>query len=257
MALLNKVYAGLDTDGECRLCEPQVAMLSLWRNDTKRDLEARARHLLSKTYPALRWVWVVGDSADATYEQLLGIVNEVHPWRRVDLLRADSGIIGEDPKTRRRRLGATANIWLERVRADDDYLLVHESDIISPDDVVERMLGHAAAGCCPIAGWPILPIVPGLFVFYDIWAYRKDGRMFSNYPPFHDCYRADELFEVDSFGTCWLFDAADARAGARFGDEAVLTMCADLRNRGRRLWVDPHLVVLQPRELWVPQAVDK
>jgi hypothetical protein len=113
------------------------------------------------------------------------------------------------------------------------------------------LLAHAQAGRCPIAGWPILPIGNQRAVFYDIWAYRKDGRMFTNAPPFHACYQPDTPFEVDSFGSCWLAEAADMRT-ARFGDQAVLDVCAQLRARGRQLWVDPKLTIVQPTALWEP-----
>jgi len=115
---------------------PRVVMLSLWRDDTRRGLRGRALHLLSKSYPNLRWVWVEGDSQDDTYEQLLEIINEVHPHRRVDLYSLDTGIVGNDPETRRRRLGISANQWLAGMRDGDDYLLVHESDLLSQADLV-------------------------------------------------------------------------------------------------------------------------
>jgi len=212
-------------------------------------------HLLAKTYPALRWIWIVGDSQDDTYRRLLDIVNDVRNLRSIDLLVRDTGIAGDDLASRHRRLGQTANAWCDLVRPEDDYLLVHESDIISPADVVEAFLGHAQAGRCPVAGWPLLPIGEGQAVFYDIWAYRKDGQIFANCPPFHPCYRPDQPFEVDSFGTCWMMHAQDIRDGARFGDRAVLDMCAWLKAHGRHLWVDPGLVVIQPGELWEPHEV--
>jgi hypothetical protein len=234
---------------------PKVAMLSLWRNDSARDLEFRARHLLSKSYPALRWIWVVGDSDDDTYQRLLAICNAVAPWRHIDLLRHTTGIAGDDPPARRRRLGASANFGLSLLRPEDDYFLMHESDLRSPLNLVEVCLGHAQAGRCPIAGWPILPINGNQAIFYDIWAYRKDGVMFTNAPPYSACYDPDRPFEVDSFGSCWLADAADMRE-ARFGELAVLDVCAQLRARGRRLWVDPRLTIIQPPALWEPHPVD-
>jgi len=235
---------------------PHVVMLSLWRDDVARNLKQRAFHLLSKSYPTMRWVWVVGDSSDDTYEQLVEVRNQVYGYRRIDIYNMDTGIVGEDPITRRRRLGQTANKWLEAVQDEDDYLLMHESDIISPVDVVEQFVNHAAVGRCPIAAWPILPVGENKAVFYDIWAYRKDGVMFTNNPPFHACYKADEAFEIDSVGTCWMFEADDARQGARFGDEAVLTLCRTLKTMGRTFWVDPKLIVVQPHELWTPHVVD-
>lgn len=229
---------------------PRIVMLSMWRNDVGRNLQQRALHLLAKTYPALRWVWVVGDSDDATYWELLAIVNAVNPQRRVDLFRYDTGIAGEGYTERMRRLGETANYWLTRIQPADDYVIVHESDIISPPDLAERFLRHAEAGRCPVAGWPVLGDL-----FYDTWAYRKDGACFSNTAPYHACYQADRPFPVDSVGTCWMFHAEDARAGARFGAEACLDLCADLRQMGRQFWVDPTLIVTQPVELWHSQPM--
>ena len=224
-------------------------MLSLWRNDSLRDLEFRAKHLLSKSYPALRWAWVVGDSDDDTYQRLLAIINEVHPWRQVELLRHTTGIPGNDPPQRRKRLSASANFGLSLLTAEDDYFLMHESDLRSPANLVEIFLDHAQAGRCPIAGWPVLPVRPGLALFYDIWAYRKDGAMFTNEPPFHACYNPDAPFEIDSFGSCWLAEAGDMRT-MRFGDLAVLDVCRQMQATGRHLWVDPKLTIVQPPALW-------
>lgn len=231
--------------------------MSLWRDDVNRSLLKRAFHLLQKSYPKLRWIWVVGDSSDATHEMLETVAEAVYPDRRVDVSVCDTSIVGDAPAVRRIRLGVTANAWFDKLEPEDHYLLVHESDLLSPVDVVERLLDHVHSGRCPIAGWPVLPIPNGGALFYDIWAYRKDGQMFSNVPPYHACYNAEEPFEVDSVGSCWMFEAEDARQGARFGDQAVLSMCRTLRAKGRRFWVDPKLTIVQPSELWVPySAVD-
>lgn len=233
-----------------------VVMCSMWRNDAGRDLRRRAEHLLSKRGPGLRWVWVVGDSEDATHTRLQEYIDEIKPPGRVDLIVGHTHIPGDNYSARLRRLGATANFWLAEVQPADEYVLIHESDIISPPDIVERFLAHAAAGRCPIAGWPVLPLGPnGETVFYDIWGYRKDGALFTNTPPYHACYRPDEPFEVDSVGSVWLFHAEDVRAGVYFDQNASVGLCAQLRDRGRRIWVDPTLTVVQPRELWTPHSM--
>ncbi len=230
---------------------PNVVMCSMWRNDAVRALQDRVASLIGKTYHNLRWLWVVGDSVDDTARQLREIAAR---GSRIELVFLRTGITKSDPASRLRRMGLTANAALEHVRETDDLVLWHESDIISPPDIVERLVAHVQAGRCPIAGWPVLPWGSGV-VFYDIWAYRKDGRLFTNMPPFHECYRPTEPFEVDSMGTCYMVDATDIRAGARFGEKAVLDLCAALKERGRQIWVDPTLTVLQPAELWTPQPV--
>lgn len=227
---------------------PRVCLCSLWRNDCDRQLVDRVEHLLAKceSYPNLRYVWVVGDSTDGTTQALGELTSDYDNVRIVDI--GDTGIYGEDVPTRLRRLSETANEWWHWVDGAD-YVMVHESDIISQPNVVNLLVAHAERGRCPIAGWPTLEIQPGVVYFYDSYCYRKDGVRFSNQPPYHTCYKADEPFTVDSFGTMYLFDAYDVPL-VRFEDNAVLDLCRQLREQGRTLWVDPTLIVEQPRSLW-------
>lgn len=223
------------------MLEPRVVLMSLWRNDEHRSLAMRIGHLLGKTYPNLRWVWVVGDSHDHT-EQMLRDVAELE--HRVEVVRFDSGLLGDDPEVRLQCLSLTANAGFDCVRADDDYWLIHESDIVSPPNLVELFL---ATGKCPVAGWPKLGEL-----FYDTWAYRKEGVKFSNTTP-----KPDGLVEMDSVGTCWMFQAEDLRAGLRIESGAAVELCNRLRERGRQIWVDPQIEVVQPIELWVAQRHSK
>lgn len=231
---------------------PNVMMLSFWRNDTGKRLRERAEHLLAKTGDGLRWVWVVGDCdpQDRTFVTLWNLTY-CHQGKDIQIVPIDTG----PHPDRYVRLSLSASAGLEYVRPDDDYVLIHESDIVSPPDVVERLLAHAAEGRCPVAGWPILRIDVNTVLFYDIWAYRKDGQLFTNYPPFHTCYRPDRPFEVDSIGTVWLMPAQDIREGVRCHERGCLELSRKFRERGHRIWVDPTLVVEQPRDLWVPHLV--
>lgn len=228
----------------------RVMMASLWRNDTQRLLAERVMHLLEKAeaWPNLRWVWAVGDSDDETAQALLDLSHGYD----VRVIVADSGIRGDDPKTRLRRLSVTANALWAAVQPDDDFVLVHESDIASPYELVPRMVERARTGFCPLAAWSVLEIGPGTVYHYDTWAVRKDGVRFGPRPPYHRGYRADRPFEVDSFGTVYLFEAADAGVVTMHA-RAVLDLCDGLRLAGRTLWLDPTLVVEQRRELWTAQ----
>lgn len=220
-----------------------ICMVSFWRNDAKRQLEARARHLLSKSGP-LRWLWVVGDSDDATADILATFAEG-----RGDV---DLHVMRTNIQNRYLCLSQTAAYALAQIRPDDDYVLIHESDLRSPFDVAERFLAHAEAGRCPIAGWPILEL-HGRSVFYDVWAYRARGTQFTNHPPYHAVYKSDTPFTVDSVGSCWMFHAEDARRGLPVTNRACVEMCDNLRMRfGRTIWVDPTIEIIQPRELWTP-----
>lgn len=229
------------------MSRPSVVICSLWRNDTDRNLVDRAKHLLFKGqhYPAVRWVWVVGDSEDATAYRLRHLAHGL-PVTVLDI--GDTGIAGDDMTSRLRRLSVTANhFWAHCAGAD--YVLIHESDIVSPPDLVARLVDHAEQGRCPIAGWPTLEIRPGHTVFYDCWAYRKDGVRFRNTRPYHQCYRAEQPFTVDSAGTVLMFDGEDA-GNVLMDKQAILDVCWHLRQMGREIWVDPTLEVSQPCALW-------
>lgn len=226
--------------------EPRVVMASLWRNDAARLLTDRVAHLLGKSYPNLRWLWLVGDSVDDTLTQLQA---EAARQAGVTVERYDTGIVGNDMATRLRRLSAMANALLVRVRMDDEYVLIHESDLVSPVDVVERLVDHARAGRSCVAGWPVIRL-NGRELFYDIFLYRRDGVHFTNTAPYHACYRPDEPFEVDSFGSVYMFPADVVREGIVGLQEAAVGICAHVRRQGLSLWVDPTLRVEQPVSLW-------
>lgn len=219
-------------------------MMSLWRDDAGRDIDKRMAHLLQKA-GVTRWVWVVGDSNDDT-EAILRQTAARHIDKDIAVVRHDTGIVGDDPKIRVKRLGMTANAGFDTVREDDLYWVMHESDLISSEDVVLRFLETKKV---PIAGWPVLGNK-----FYDTWAYRADGMMFRNGAPYHPRYRDNELFEVDSVGSCWMFYAADLRTGVRCREMAVLDLCEQMKALGRRIWVDPRIVIEQPRELWTSRG---
>lgn len=225
--------------------KPAVVMMSLWRNDARRQLVRRAWHLLDKSYPNLRFVWVVGDSQDQTIDMLRRI--QATSQRDIQLLEVRTDI--DDRLT---RLSVTANYGLECVRDTDDYLVIHESDLVSPRNLIEQFVAHAHAGRCPIAGWPILNRPGHAPIFYDILAYSKDGRHFENEPPYHPCYRPHAPFEVDSVGSCWMLPAEPIRDGVRMQNYATLDLSAALRNRNYKIWVDAQISIEQPFELWTP-----
>lgn len=230
---------------------PRVVMCSMWQNDSDRRIVDRVEHLLAKaeTYPNLRWLWVVGDSSDDTAETLAYLSTGYD----VRIVEFTTGIEGEDAPSRLRRLSATANVYLDSLTGYDEYLLIYESDIQSPSDVVNRLVVHAQAGRCPIAGWPVITL-PGHDTpqLYDTWAYRADGQRFGAYPDYHKRYHPDAPFTVDSAGTMMLIDAADA-PHIRMTDGAFLDICAGLRAQGRSIWVDPTLTIEQPTDLWIPR----
>lgn len=232
---------------------PRVLMASMWRDDLARQLVDRVEHLLAKaeTYPALAWRWVVGDSADGTAQAL----RDLCVGYDVEVLEIITGIKGDDADSRLRRLSGTANHYLYNVQGYD-YVCIHESDIVSPANLVNLLVAHAGHGRCPIAAWPMLELRPGYKVLYDVWALRKDNVHFKHSAPYHPAYRPDKPFTVDSAGTVLMFDAEDA-AECIMARRAVLDLCWRLRELGRDIWVDPTLEVIQPHDLWQFHEITK
>lgn len=230
------------------MSDATVVMCSMWRNDADRDLERRAAHLLSKRTDRL--IWIVGDSDDDTYERLREIA--AHD-KRVMVAAYVSGVWGQDFDSRLRRLSMTANQWFAMLPAAAVHVIVHESDLVSPPDVVERLLAHAAVGRRCVAGWPVIRLeAQGAprEQFYDTWGYRADGVQFAAWPPYHTVYRAEEPFEVDSFGSVYMMPREHVWRGIDDWTDGAIGLCAHLRAAGERLWVDPTLRVEQPVHLW-------
>ena len=227
---------------------PRVCMISLWRDDMERGLIFRAEHLLEKAeaHPNTRFIWVVGDSQDATADALRTIAEAA--GATVTIVEHDT-----NSPLRLRRLSLSGNEALQRVEPSDDYVLFHESDLLSPADLISLLL---ATGKSVIAGWPTLT-VKGTKVFYDTWAYRKDGGLFRNHWPYHACYKPDACFEVDSVGSCFMFPAAIPLQGVRCTHRAVLDLCLEIKLRGGHIWVDPTIEIVQPAELWISRTLPR
>lgn len=233
---------------------PRVLMCSMWRTDAWSGIGDRARHLLAKaeSYPNIRWLWVVGDSKDETAAVLRELTEGDERVTVLDI--GKTGIVGDDPDSRLRRLSVTGNHYFKHV-GDADYLLVHESDLITPPDLVNRMVANAEHGICPVAAWPIINM-KGRTLCYDIWALRKDGQRFKSTPPYHQAYQADRPFVVDSFGSVFMIHGEDAPL-IHMDRRAVLDLCWHLREQGRTLWVDPSIIAEQPMSLYQYHHIGK
>jgi hypothetical protein len=216
-----------------------IVIMSLWRNDADRQLEERIDHLLAKkcVHHEVRWLWAVGDSTDDT-EYLLRRTALAEP--RITVIRSDSGVEGNDLTSRRFRASWTASHMFSEIHEDAKYACLHESDLLSPPDVLDKLLATKT----PVAAWPVIRL-NGHPQFYDIWAFRgMDGVPFRadmQPPAYPICVR--------SFGSCWIAPANLVRN--RVLDEtAIVGLCQQWHNEGVTMWVNPSVVVEQPTGLW-------
>ncbi len=223
-----------------------VCVMSLWRNDADRNLEARVAHLAAKalyTEHTLSYLWLVGDTTDTTARDLIEYGMR-HIPESVQISKDESGVEpGGDILTRRRRFSANANAMFAKIPDAADYVLLHESDIQSPPDLVDQLL---AGPPLPCAAWPVLEL-NGRDQFYDIWAFKhRDGTAF---PP--ESRPPAKPLRVSSFGTVWMAPA-DLVRNRVISELCVVDLCRQWVSEGIDLWCDPRIIVRQPAALWTP-----
>ena len=229
----------------------RVCIMSLWRNDAERSLESRVAHLGSKarhTDHDIFYLWLVGDTTDTTTRDLIDASGRFLPNHLITpahIYEAESGVgPGEDMPTRRRRFSSNANALFAAIPEDADYVLLHESDIQSPDNIVDRLFNNFL----PCAAWPVLEL-NGRDQFYDTWAFRQvDGERFPSWAKAP--HAGDVPFEVGSFGTVWMAPAPLVRDRV-ISELCVVDLCRQWSAEGHQLWCDPRIVVRQPAALWV------
>lgn len=229
----------------------RVAMISHFRNDQGRRLIDRVEHLTSKSYPGLRWIWVVADSEDRTRDILADWAGD---HQDLDITIVDGGLTFI--LDRLERLSATFSMGLDQINEDDGWVMLHESDLTSPPSVVEDLLANGVEGM--VAAWTTLTFHNGNKVFYDIWAFHADGERFTNGHPYHPKYVPDRPFQVDGVGSVWIAPAFPFVDGVRCERMATREICDKLREEyGLEIWVDPRVECQQPLDLWVPHDIRK
>ena len=235
-----------------------LAILTAFTQDMNRQLESRVSSLLKKKGVVenagipCHLIVGVGDSTDGSEEYLRRFIGSLE---HCIVINNDTpgDLHVRDMPTRLRRLSVAWNKILDAIPDGVSHCLIHESDLLSADNLALDMIRlHIEHGRCPIAGWPVIDLGKG-DQFYDTWAYRGvDGGSVKAHPPHHRDYSADEPFEVSSVGSVWAFHAEDVTGeqGIRMDNLACKDLCAGMVRRGRRLWVDPKMLIRQPKNLW-------
>ena len=227
--------------------------ISMFRWDAGKHLVRRVSHLLAKR-GVDKWIFMVRPEMDMTAAML-----QTYEGAKVNVIQEWWPAV-ED---RMIRLSVAADVALSAATdAGADRILWHESDLISPTDVVGLL---ARTDGTIVGGWPVLPghETPAELMlhtgavrldtekFYDTWGYRHQGERFTNEPPYAPAYRPDAPFQLDSVGSVALIDASAIRRGARFSPGAFVNLCGTARAGGGTVWCDPRVKIVQPLELWV------
>lgn len=197
-------------------------------------LEARNAHL--------RLVLCEGDSQDETWFALWDMAGERGLVTHLFQQHHGNQVYGsiEEPA----RFAQLSRIWnemLERVTADDDVAVLVESDLIWEPATMLRLIRHAQilqGVVCPM-------VMQGDTYFRDVWAYRCQGRRFTNEPPYHPALNG-ALLELDSAGSCLAMPAEALMTCRTTEEEELVGFCKQARERGYRIWLDARLRVEHP-----------
>jgi hypothetical protein len=190
----------------------------------------------------VRVIAAVGESRDSTHAMLSG-VEGIDVEIVLDTHNAPMYGSTEQPE-RLTALSTVCNAIFGAVRAEDDVLVYVESDLIWDPHTMGSLIDMATRRD---GGFDVFAPMPFAGkAFYDIWAFRKDGERFGPFAPYHKAYRANELFEVDSVGSCLVMRGEVARACRVQDNQCLVGWCSDARSKGHKIAVHSAFQVLHP-----------
>lgn len=223
----------------------KIAIASIVRNEEHSGNLGRfleCCHDLEQYHNNIIYIFVEGDSSDKTYDVLKSWVDA----RDGSILeKVDKGT-PVYPKSRdlirTTKLGELRNRLIELVlsRPDIAEVLMIDASYGWKGDLITALRDINADIAAPLN--VIYKNVDGNYVFYDIWAYRKNGREFSNFYPYAAGMVFDRPVDIDSAGGGYLIRRAVLEAGARFDgrfDVEHVALCNYARGKGFKIRMNP------------------
>ena len=211
----------------------RVTIVSPWRDGMRVMLRYFDQiKALDWPHDDLRMVLVEGDSTDGTEAALRWWV-AADP--RARLVKCDTGKPRYGSVVHPERFAILATVFNAGLDAVDyewtDYVLFLPCDITYQPDLLRRLVAHNAA--------VVAPLVFQNGVFYDIWAFSKDGKNFGPFPRQFVDDLDQTLTECDTMGGTMLIDADVLRAGVRYTtDEVDRGFTAKAKAMGYTLFAD-------------------
>lgn len=227
------------------IMDNDICVCSLFRNSMK--------YLNSTYFPQVSHMWplaqtnfifVEGDSNDGTYNHLLEWSKGPYA-KGVQVIKKNMGNrwFGSVVSTERFKvLAALGNAALDAVPPGMDFVIWLESDLILTPNTVEKLIRVSKR---KFAVAPYI-YVQNSNVFYDVWAFRKNGVNFSSGYPYHIDASERGPFKVDSAGSMLVIPARYIYGGARFNDNAIIGLCDDIKSGGGTIMADPLTEVYHP-----------
>ncbi len=185
----------------------------------------------------LGMVAVEGDSTDSTKGRLEALCNAGAPLSVVTCDHGQRVFGSTECPDRLAALSKVGNAILSSVNETDDILVYVESDLVWKPETIMNLIHRVVDLDYDV----IAPLIFADENFYDVFVYRGlDGERFGPFKPYHSSLAGKELpVEVSSVGSCLVMKAEVARKCQIRNDMALLGFCADVREKGYRIFVDP------------------
>lgn len=209
------------------------------------QLRAEAPHL------NFNYVLGYGDCQDDTQE-LLGRLKPDNT-NLVDVTHGGPSFGSVVHPQRFNQLAYVGNCLLAEIDGATDYVLFIESDLVWMARDLACLLGHAQAlhdgERDPLVRYLLAPMIKhynGLF--YDTWAFRKDGMNFNNQPPYHpSLVRTKEpVVEMDSVGSCFVAKTDLVKQVYFPSKDVIVGLCTLAKQVGTKIYMDRTVEVFHP-----------
>jgi hypothetical protein len=226
----------------------KVAIASIVRNEASNGTLKRflsCCHKLEKSHKNIIYIFIEGDSSDNTYETLQ---NWLTPKKNYILKKIDRN---HRPFAKDRNPKRTIYFAELRNMLIDLVLSIPEvSEVLMIDanygwksDLISSLRGADADIAAPLV--VMHKDQHGKYLFYDTWAFRKNGVQFSHWHPYTKGLGQDPL-DIDSAGGGYLVKREVLEAGVRYnGDRDCehVGFCQAARDMGFTIKINPRVYI--------------
>lgn len=224
-----------------------VAIGSAFRNSAGAQIEryfTQVRKLsrdLRERGDSLYVISVEGDSTDNTIRELDAHLEDMHSVR-ISHNHGGPWFGSTEAPARFEALQGVGNAILNAVPITVEVFIYVESDLVWASEVILDLIDRVRINNCDV----VAPMVFAGDLFYDIFAFRKDGQRFNPTPPFHPGIIPRELTEIDSAGSCLVMRGAVARMCRIPAEDGLVGFCRNVREANYKIWLDFDRMVRHP-----------
>lgn len=226
----------------------KIAIASIVRNEASNGSLKRflnCCHKLEKRYRNVIYIFIEGDSSDNTYEILQ---NWLTPKKNYILKKIDRNhrpfVKDRNPK-RTVYFAELRNMLIDLALSIPEVseVLMIDANYGWKDDLISSLRGTDADIAAPLV--VMHKDQYGKYLFYDTWAFRKDGIQFSHWHPYVKGLGHSPL-KIDSAGGGYLVKRRVLEAGVRYnGDRDCehVGFCQMARDMGFTIKINPKVYI--------------